>query len=200
MTARADGSPRGTVRDGARPGERPAAIRASARSAARAPTGSIADGDAPGCCAAIRTRSAPGRMRKRHGGGEHGGLAVDARRDRLGRSTRNSGVDHCRHGRRRRLPRVPGGSTTVMPAAPWSTAGRVPAPAAPAEAVLVVADEDDRRAAAASVRPGVVQVSSLASPPGAEGVGHRLEQRRGSWPAGTRSAGPPRRRRPATRC
>ena len=50
-------------------GSVPAAIRTSRRRASRRPVGWAADGEAPGWCGAMRTRSTPGRMRKTSGVG-----------------------------------------------------------------------------------------------------------------------------------
>src|SRR4029078_3450711 len=47
---------------------RPSAIRANATRLARGPSGIDADGDAPGCRRAIRTRRTPGRIWKFSGG------------------------------------------------------------------------------------------------------------------------------------
>jgi hypothetical protein len=49
-------------------GSRPAAIRASARTAGAKPSGSVADGEAPGCWRAMRARRTWGWMWKRRGG------------------------------------------------------------------------------------------------------------------------------------
>ena len=59
-------------------GSRPAAIRASARTLGPRPSGSMADGEAPGCRREMRTRRTPGRMRKRRGGSQLDRFAVDA--------------------------------------------------------------------------------------------------------------------------
>src|SRR4029079_3459519 len=107
----------------------PLAILSSAPTLCQNRAGTAADGGAPGCRRATRTRSTPGRIRN-----SSGGLSVTASPSipaGTGRSDRtsNSGTDHSRQGRcaRRWLP-PPGAATTVTPSMPSSIRGRVPDP------------------------------------------------------------------------
>lgn len=63
------------------------------------PSSARAEGEAPGCLRAMRTRKTPGRMRKRSGGSST--TASPSMPAGMGRSasTSNAGADHSRHGR-----------------------------------------------------------------------------------------------------
>ena len=139
------------------------AIRASARTVSQAPSGIAADGEAPGCAAAIRTRSAAGRMLKRSGASRV--TASPSMPAAIGpsASTSNAGADHSRQGRwkSRRPPRRRGSDgdpqQPVVDPRPGARADRTP------EAVAIVGDED-RRAGGVLMPSGPVpaQVQPLA--------------------------------------
>src|SRR4051794_3746452 len=114
-------------------GARPAATAPSARTAASAPTGSTDDGDAPGCAAAIRTSRAPGRLRNTTGGSRTAASPSIPAGAGPSEATQNGAGVTGRHGSPPPGPPdvVPGGSPPVTPSSPSSSAGRVPAPAAP---------------------------------------------------------------------
>ena len=106
------------------------AIRASARAVSQAPSGISADGEAPGCAAAIRTRSAAGRILKRSGASRV--TASPSMPAAIGpsASTSNAGVDHSRQGRWNRRRPATGEEATVIPSSASSILGRVPEPTA----------------------------------------------------------------------
>ena len=84
-----------------------------------APSGSAADGDAPGWSRAMRTRSAPGRMRKVTGASSSAASPSIPAITLCPDSTVNSGAVHCST---ECLP------TTAIPSLPSSIRGRVPDP------------------------------------------------------------------------
>ena len=130
------------------------AIRPSSTISPSGPSGRAAAGEAPGCSGAIRTRSAPGRMRKLQRRLEHRGLAVDPRR----------------HRRRRTRPRSAARSSSAWPSA--------------ARARGAPPDARRRRRAARSSRArrsrAARRRSSGASPSRAPARGGRRCSRRGS--------------------
>src|SRR4051812_7205817 len=108
-------------------GSCPMAIRASARAPWPSVAGSMADGDAPGCCGAMRTRRTPGRIWKRKGGSSR--TASPSMPDGTGLSASTSKVDavHSCHGRSGPCPPLPSpvdAPATVIPSRPSSILGR----------------------------------------------------------------------------
>ena len=185
--------------------QRPAAIRTSSRIPAQIPSGTPTDGDAPGCCLAIRTLSAPGRMRKRSGGSSFaaspsmpagtGARRLDlerpaptiaatgaAARSPRARAALGGRLEHGdpQHARRRAV-------------------GRVPEPMRATQPVAVVGDEDRRAGACARARPAR---ASEVEPGRRRARAHRARCRAGCAASrrGSRVAARPRRRGRARRC
>jgi len=73
-------------------------MRRTARIASDGPSGIAADGEAPECCGAIRTRRVCGLDRNRSGGVELRRLAVNSGRDRAIGADLNDGADHSSTG------------------------------------------------------------------------------------------------------
>ena len=96
------------------------------------PSGSAADGEAPGWCGASRTRSTPGRMVKRSGGSSVSASPSTPAGTGAPEPTSKLGADHWRQSPRQllRRPRAPGASITAMPSRPSSIRGREPEPIA----------------------------------------------------------------------
>src|SRR5215213_1793206 len=114
-------------------GSRPAAICSSAPAVPEKLSGMRADGEAPGCCGAMRTRSTPCRIRKRRGGSSVAASPSMPAWTGWPASTSNDGTVHSRHGRWGRRPCAPrpvAPPATVMPSSPSSIFGRVPDPMA----------------------------------------------------------------------
>ena len=137
-------------------GATPRAIRASASTPAHIPSGAAAEGEAPGCLRATRTRRTPGRMRKFSGGSSTSASPSMPAGTGRSASTANVGADHSRHGRCSRWPPFPasGGrpddghpEQAVVDARAGARADRS------AESVAVVGDEHRRTANRARARP-----------------------------------------------
>ena len=182
-------------------GSCPATMPARARSVSQPPSGSKAEGEAPGWLRAMRTRSTAGWMRKRSGGVEHQGLAIDARRHRAVRvdlerrapSTLATGARRAAVRRARRRADDGDAEQAVVDPRARARADRA------AEPVAVVGDQHrGARAVLVAARARPAQVG--ASPSGPEHVGHGVQQRAQLRVAVARRAGRPRRRGRARRC
>src|SRR5215218_1340110 len=109
------------------------AMRASARTLGPNPSGMDAEGEAPGCWRATRTRSTPGRMRNNSGGFSLTASPSMPAGTEWSASTSNAGAVQSRHGRCGRRPPSPPPielPATVIPSRPSSMCGRVPEPIA----------------------------------------------------------------------
>ena len=142
-------------------------------------SGRSAEGDAPGCCGAMRTAGRPGGVVKRSGASSMTASPSTPAGHRLRRSTSNSGAAHWRTGPRpsRRPLAAARPRSTATPSTPSSSRGRVPEPIARPSRYAVVRDEDHRARRVLARRPGPVQRRSSALSAGPERVGDRVEDR-----------------------
>ena len=115
-------------------------MRTTARIASQGSPGIVAEGEAPGCCGAIRTRSACGLVRKRSGGSSLSASPSTPAETGAPESTSNDAADHCCT----RFPPPRAGSEYSDPEHARVQTGACAGGDRAAEPVRVVGDKHDR--------------------------------------------------------
>ena len=143
---------------------RPTATANSCRRKSVKDPAGLAVGDAPGCCGAMRTRSAAGRLTNRSGGSRTSASPSTPTGTGCDEVISVSGADHCCQ----RRPPSSDGAQTAIPSSPPSMRGREPDPTTLPKPVDVVRDQDHRGADVCWVPSGPRQPRSLVASVGWE--------------------------------